>query len=702
MADTVRSMVPRDGQTGRIGIRRETPSCCGGTLSSSYNNAMDTLKGLHEAIIDNDVDVVCKLLQEGADVNSIYNQETAFSKALAVGNDIIISKIINFETFDPNQPNRAERSPLFNAALRGRNDVVRVLISLGAIIDQRDYQGVTPLGATAYYNHGEAAELLIQHGADVNSESNNGETPLYRACANVSDTVVEVLLRYNCDVNKKPKSNHSQNRTPFMEAVPSKYQEEVQGKQKSKMLDIMKLLIAQGCDINAQDSRGNTALHYAIERTETLAVCLLAECGADLHLLEENGLSSFEAALSHSEPRYEIATYLLAYGFEIERCLANKPREDVKAAWESLLKTITLAPTSVRAMLLPLTIQSAPLFHQFSYEEKDKFKCLNEQEQEIVLRYFHKECPPTLEKLCRKVIRRHIRPCILRNIDTLPITWSQKRFLAYNFCYKSHNPLKLYELQLAIQEGNHKMAEQLLNIGLDLNTAITEQTPLTVAAIVGDIEMVKLLLKHGANPLVKDNQGQTAFHVASRFGHIPVLEVLFSHGVDVDIPNIQCETGLVCAAAHGKFETVLFLLSKGANPNKPNHSGIFPIHYAAGSGNDIVTSSIIENGGDIHVLDALGNTPLHVAASRGQMYTANNINLPYLYKSEVLMHFDAIKLMASPPSTSYFRENVVKHLDVIEILISAGADKASLTNDMLTPFKVAEKYRFFDSFVLLQ
>ncbi|KAL3843011.1 hypothetical protein ACJMK2_020973 [Sinanodonta woodiana] len=663
---------------------------------------MDTLNELHEAIIENDVDVVFKLLQEGADVNSICNQETAFSKALAVGNDAVIFKIINLETFDPNQLNRAERSPLFNAALRGKIDVVRALIARDAFIDQRDYQGVTPLGATAYYNHGEVAELLIQNGADVNSESNNGETPLYRACANVSDTVVEVLLRYNSDVNRKPKSIHSQNRTPLMEAVPSKYQEDVQGKKKSKMLDIMKLLIAQGCDINAQDSRGNTALHIAVERRETHAVCLLAECGADLHLLGENGLSSYEAALSFSEPRYEIAAYLLVYGYEIERCLAKKPREDVKAAWNSLLKSIMLAPTSLRAILLPLTIQSTPSLYKFSYDEKEIFKCLDEQQQEIALKYFHKECTITLVKLCRKVIRRHIRPCILRNIETLPITWSQKQFLAYNFSYKSHNPLKLYELQLAIQEGNLVMAENLLNKGLDLNAAITEYTPLTVAANVGDTEMTKVLLKHGADPVVKDSSGETAFHVASRLGHIPVLEVFFAHGIDVDIQSLQGETGLVYAAAHGKFETVLFLLSKGANPNKPNHSGIFPIHYAAGSGNDTVTSSIIGNGGDIHVLDALGNTPLHVAASRGQMYTANNIDLPFLYKSEVLMNFDAIKLMSSPPSTSYFRENVVKHLDVIKILVSAGADKSALNNDMLTPFKVAEKYLFFDSFKLLQ
>jgi hypothetical protein len=60
-----------------------------------------------------------------------------------------------------------------------------------------------------------------------------------------------------------------------------------------------------------------------------------------------------------------------------------------------------------------------------------------------------------------------------------------------------------------------------------------ESTPLHWAARHGHLKMVVLLIAHGANPLLFDNEGFAVVHLATMYGHSPVVAYLLAKGIDV-------------------------------------------------------------------------------------------------------------------------------------------------------------------------
>jgi len=61
-----------------------------------------------------------------------------------------------------------------------------------------------------------------------------------------------------------------------------------------------------------------------------------------------------------------------------------------------------------------------------------------------------------------------------------------------------------------------------------LNLQRRETTPLSRAAERDDVEIVQLLLQHGARPDFKDEHGQTPLSRATRAGNVAVIALLNS------------------------------------------------------------------------------------------------------------------------------------------------------------------------------
>jgi ankyrin repeat protein len=62
-------------------------------------------------------------------------------------------------------------------------DVVRTLLDLGAVVDQTDVAGMTPLIRAVLGNQLEIVRVLIARGANVNQVDNLGMTPLLWAAS---------------------------------------------------------------------------------------------------------------------------------------------------------------------------------------------------------------------------------------------------------------------------------------------------------------------------------------------------------------------------------------------------------------------------------------------------------------------------------------------------------------------------------------
>ncbi|KAE8550321.1 hypothetical protein EYB25_006547 [Talaromyces marneffei] len=145
-------------------------------------------------------------------------------------------------------------------------------------------------------------------------------------------------------------------------------------------------------------------------------------------------------------------------------------------------------------------------------------------------------------------------------------------------------------LWLAARNGHTAVVELLLGLdGVVLNVQskyFYRQTPLSVAASKGHIDVVDLLITSGRTNLnLKDDKGRTPLFLASRNGHESVVKLLLTlNGIDRDATDISARTPLSAAAARGHFTVVQSLLGSGANPTLKDNYGWTPFLWASAIG----------------------------------------------------------------------------------------------------------------------
>jgi len=89
-------------------------------------------------------------------------------------------------------------------------------------------------------------------------------------------------------------------------------------------------------------------------------------------------------------------------------------------------------------------------------------------------------------------------------------------------------------------------------------------TPLILAAAGGYGLTVRELLAKGADPNLKNPDGDTALMTAAFKGYLPSVQALLAKGADVNAVDKNNQSALMVAASQGHLPVVRALLSKGA------------------------------------------------------------------------------------------------------------------------------------------
>jgi ankyrin repeat protein len=134
--------------------------------------------------------------------------------------------------------------------------------------------------------------------------------------------------------------------------------------------------------------------------------------------------------------------------------------------------------------------------------------------------------------------------------------------------------------------------------------------PIIAAAQNRHIEIFRLLIEHGANAFIGNNQGKTAWMIILQQGFIEAVKLLIEKGADVN-------SALIFTARNCPFEVIKLLIEKGADVNVTSNNGRTALMEAASNGSNEAVKLLIEKGADVNAKDNDGRTALMEAASRG-------------------------------------------------------------------------------------
>ena len=191
---------------------------------------------------------------------------------------------------------------------------VQRLLREKADINTPSADGTTALHWAAQLSDLEMAGLLLQAGANAKAANRYGVTPLAPACTNGDAAMIELLLKAGADPNTATLGGE----TALMTAA------------KTGKLDAVRVLLARGAEVNRRESwRGQTALMWAAAEGHVAVVERLIEQGADKNARSSSGFSPFLFAVR--DGRLDVARFLLKAGVSVDEILPPRVRRKTGA-----------------------------------------------------------------------------------------------------------------------------------------------------------------------------------------------------------------------------------------------------------------------------------------------------------------------------------------------------------------------------------
>jgi len=168
-------------------------------------------------------------------------------------------------------------------------ELCRAYLEAGAVIDETDESGFTPLHYAAKVGTAKAAKFLIDQGADVSDGKATMITPLQTAARYGHVDMVNLLIEFGADPSLHTRQLGS---TPLIAAA---------GHGEYKVVKI--LLQHPSVDVDAQDKKGRTALFFVSTQGRLAMIKVLLEAGADINHHTKAGETPLSGARRYKKGR---------------------------------------------------------------------------------------------------------------------------------------------------------------------------------------------------------------------------------------------------------------------------------------------------------------------------------------------------------------------------------------------------------------
>ncbi|XP_028854557.1 protein phosphatase 1 regulatory inhibitor subunit 16B isoform X2 [Denticeps clupeoides] len=192
----------------------------------------------------------------------------------------------------PDLCNEDGLTALHQCCIDNYEEMVKILLNRGAIVNAQDNELWTPLHAAATCGHAGLVKILIQHGADLLAVNSDGNMP-YDLCED--DPTLDII------------ETAMANRGITQEMI-----NETRASVERRMLGDIQNLLQAGEDVNQQDSQGATLLHITAANGYAQAAELLLEGGARVDLRDSDGWQPLHAAACWGQ--MHLAELLVSHG----------------------------------------------------------------------------------------------------------------------------------------------------------------------------------------------------------------------------------------------------------------------------------------------------------------------------------------------------------------------------------------------------
>jgi ankyrin len=541
-----------------------------------------------------------------------------------------------------------------DAAMRHDTAEVRALVEAGGDVNAAQPDGATALHWAAYHGDHDLARRLLEAGANVSAANRNGSTPLWLAATQGDAAMVEILLEGGASANE----NLPLGRKPLMLAA------------RAGSAEAVRVLLAHGADPNArEEARGTTALMQAADQGHADVIAVLIEHGAEIAAASAPVVRDGRtAALGKSDdPRRAVRRQVVAILCDEESPDLSKLRELIAGSSEDAVLAEAGSEPSGEANPCNLERDNLGFVIEASGGGRRNRGPREADGGEIT----------PLVYAARAGHLDAARVLLDAGADVNQITrygWSPLLAATQNRNYRMGKFLIEHGADVNIA---NKGGWTPLYLATDNRNLEGGDYP-TRTPDMDHLEYIKLLLDAGADPNARlvestetrtvftnqwlDEEGATAFLRASQSGDVELMRLLLEHGAD---PHIYTELGvtpLAVAAGIGwvegitsehspeeTVEAVKLLLELGLDPNYQADTGRVALHGAAHKGATEVVRVLVAAGARMDVRD-FGNTD-----NRGSPELAAHTWLPIDY-ADGLVRVGVQSAIAHPETAKVLRE----------------------------------------------
>ncbi|KAG1954633.1 poly [ADP-ribose] polymerase tankyrase-2-like isoform X1 [Pimephales promelas] len=500
---------------------------------------------LHEAASKNRVEVCSLLLSYGADPtflnchnksaidlasNTLLKERLAYEfrghallQAAREADMARFKKHLSVETINFKHP-LTQETALHCASTSPypkRKQICELLLRKGANVNEKNKDFLTPLHLAAEKSHNDIIEVLVKHEAKVNAVDNLGQTALHLAAHRGHLQTCHMLLSARCDPlitslqGFSPSQIASQSMQEILQEGTFTGNTDRQLLEASKSGDlevVKKLCTVQNVNCRDVEGRQSTPLHFAAGYNRVAVVEYLLLHGADVHAKDKGGLVPLHNACSYGH--YEVAELLVTRG-----ALVN-----VADLWK--FTPLHEAAAKGKYEICKLLLQHGADPTKKNRDGNTPLDLVKDEDTDVqdllrgdaaLLDAAKKGCLARVKKICTP--------------DNVKCRDTQGR----------HST----PLHLAAGYNNLEVAEYLLQHGAEVNAQDKGGLiPLHNAASYGHVDVAALLIKYNACVSATDKWAFTPLHEAAQKGRTQLCALLLAHGADPTLRNQEGQSPL--------------------------------------------------------------------------------------------------------------------------------------------------------------